>query len=402
MVKDIKQTVVSHDDWFKPVTEIAGCRYLRWGRERFSFSVSYDAEVVRRLQGSAFLQQRLWGPAAAAYNEMISAIAVDAKVADNRIRALVKAFEADQDWPRFFRAARAEREAFSAMVLATQKITIARMKGEIDRVWLAKVRHDRTLQSFRMRVLIENDLRAHSVNLQLADLKIEKAGELTDWQNTVKTVARPCFDLGQYGRGLDTYLAEILAEVEALRGVIKAGRQAMTGSDNRQALLITLIGHVGVARVQRINKKLRYVKSKILSLQDSTGSARAGMADTAKSAARVLAGGRHPEMVGEIEASQATLGTLEARIGTIDARIKRCADFEAMARKAIEAIVNAADLPGTDHAIRMMNETLKAGAAFGGSGADDWENLNQSASQLIGNAVAVGRLHSRIGQPAQP
>lgn len=402
MDKDIKQTVVNHDDWFKPVNEIAGCRFLKWNRERFSFSVSYDAEIVRRLQGSAFLQQRLWGPAAIAYKEMISAIAVDAKVADNRIKALFKAFDADQDWPRFYKAARAEREAFSAIVLATQKITIAKMKGEIDRIWQAKTRHDRSLQPFRMRVLIENDVRANSVSLQVSDLNIAPAGALTDWQNALKDTARPCFDLGQHGRGLDAYFVEIIRELEVLRGIIEAGRRSMPQAENRPTLLITLLGHAGVGRVQLVNKKLRNFKSRIVGLHESIASAKVRMMDAGQFAARALIANPEVNVAAVLSASQNALDALHSRIGDIEARVAQFADFECMARKAIEEIVNASNVAGTDNAIRVIEETLEDGASVSGSGGDDWENAGRSASDLIAYAVRAGHLHSEIAPQVEP
>ncbi|MEM7668384.1 MAG: hypothetical protein AAF317_04430, partial [Pseudomonadota bacterium] len=268
MGKYIKQTVISHEDWFKPINEIAGCRYLKWDKGRFSFSVSYDEDVVRRLGQSTFLQKRLWAPAAQAYKDMIRSIAADAREADSKIKKQMVEFESDLDWERFIKVSTAQKDAFVATVIATQRSTIAKMKGEIERVWAVKMRQNRMLAPYKMLVIVENGVRVNSASLLLADLRVPPAGAFVPWQLAVKDGMRCCLDFSRQGKGIDSFIEEIQRELGQLRAVVEPARAEMARPENVGQLLITLVGQDGVGTIQNANKMLRFLKSRLTVLQD--------------------------------------------------------------------------------------------------------------------------------------
>lgn len=390
MGKDIKQTVISHDDWFKPVNEIAGCRYLKWDKERFSFAVSYDEEVVRRLEQSTFLQQRLWAPAAQAYKDMIRNIAADAREADSKIKAHLVAFEADLDWDKFVKLATAQKEAFAATVIATQRSTIARMKGEIERVWGAKTRQNRALSPYKMKVIVENGVRINGVSLLLDDLHIPLIGEIGPWQDALKEGMRCCLDFSRQGKGIDRFVEEIQRDLGELRNVITPARSAMMRPENTGRLLITLVGQAGVSTIQKSNKMLRFLKARLVALKDlSERSVEAvGNGQEAACGAETAARAGQRDL---IRTSTEDLAALDAAIRSIGARIERCVSFEQEARQAIEATVNASDRDAVEAVLGQINSVIESGSTAVEVRSRDWDGVNLIATRVIGYAVTAAR-----------
>ncbi|MEM7670503.1 MAG: hypothetical protein AAF317_15435, partial [Pseudomonadota bacterium] len=93
-----------------------------------------------------------------------------------------------------------------------------------------------------------------------------------------------------------------------------------------------------------------------------------------------------------VATSEADLVALVTAIHSIGSRIECCINFEAEARRAIEAIVNAQDRKAAEQALHRIDGAVAVGHTALEVRSSDWNHVRQLATRLIGHAVDAARI----------
>lgn len=373
----IKKIIVDHADWFRPVRDRSKSRYIDWAEERFSFGLEIDTPQVKKLQGHAAFDDKVWAPLTKLYLSALDDIAKDVRATEERLEQAVGSFEADQDWTVLLDKSRSERDALAQRIRSVHTKAVNKMKALATKTWVVESRRDLFLATAKWRIAVDDMVRPAGIGLDLGKLRISRPSDLRSWQAAVKDCVKACLDMSRLGRVLDKAESELRAELNGLDSALKKDADALDSG------------------AQRLSVARQAFLARVLVVGEAADKAKAALGDATEAAAKTHKQCKLKKAVDQIAQSERELLALGKRIDAVLTHCSVLAKEEAGLGKLQNALASLSDPQGTDKAAKLSRRAENALAKSMSQNAGAWDEVGKIATRAMGSVVNANKIFAR-------
>ncbi|MEL6476002.1 MAG: hypothetical protein AAFR17_01640 [Pseudomonadota bacterium] len=376
----ISKTLIDLPDWFRPVRELAKCRYLSWDRESFAVSIELEARDPKPLQKHPILGDKPWMPAVKIHGDAIRSVAKDAQASEKKIAGMIAAFDRDQDWTRLILACRSEKDAFAQRAKAALAKASVKIQAVATKIWALEARKDPALAGARFVAVIDESVRPGSVGLSIGKLVVSQGGEVAPWQNAVKEAVKSCLELARQGRVLDKAEAELKADLTAL---VKETKEAARS------------GQTMLSSPPKVADTLKAARMRSAVVADAAVKAEKALCRALDASKSTLRDCKIKRVAEELQQSDKETAAMLAQVTTIASKCAAGKVLVTETEAALAAAVGAKDARGFERADKFLTDATAQAKKQLSANNGVWDDLSKLATRAMNAVVNVGKITTR-------